>query len=378
MAGFQIRRQGFKTAGALFIAVIDDMLANGFTYGGTGSYTKPAGPTAEKFSVTLEAGPDVDPLNPLVAGSTPNQPWRVNFSVYDNATAGICVCPANMLPDGSTPPIIVNDNNPGLETTTPGGVAGVVGERYTKMGEVASSADRWKFPSNDLIRPSKYTTQGFINRSARVWVGINPDPTSAGAPVAPTDPTKDLSSNYPMSYQLSITPRGFFLSVWEGASADVSGNYFSWVLVQRPVDRDTGATIIAGKAPVFCVSAVGNKINRFVVREADVTKPTWGVSAVSDQPDAAAIINDKVQVAVSEDNQYVVSFPSRLNTPRYAYTYELDMIGYTSATVVSQNTEIPLTLYSESTPRNYAAVHSNMENSNGMRIVALVKGGGIS
>jgi hypothetical protein len=376
MAGFQIRRQGFKTAGALFLSVIDDMMANGFTYGGTGDYTKPAGPTAEKYSVTLEAGESVDPLN--AAAVSVKQPWRINFTVYDNATAGICVAPANLLPDGTTPPYIVNENNPGLEVTTPGGVIGVVGDRYTKMGEAVNSVDRWKFASNDLIRPAKFATQGFINRASRVWVGVNTDPTSGAAPVAPTDPTKDLSANYPMSYQLSITGRGIFLSVWEGAIADVSGNYFSWVLVQRPVDRDTGATIITGKAPVFCVSSVGNKIQRFVVREADVTKPTWAVSAVSDQPDAAAIINDKVQVAVSEDNQYVVSFPSRLNTPRYAYTYELDMIGYTSATVVSQNTEIPLTLYSESTPRNYAAVHSNMENSNGMRIVALVKGGGIS
>lgn len=376
MAGFQIRRQGFKTAGALFISVIDDLLANGFTYGGTGDYTKPAGPTAEKFSVTLEAGPNVDPLN--AAAITDKQPWRINFAVYDNATAGIVVAPANLLPDGSTPPYVVNDNNPSLETTTIGGLLGVIGERYSKMGEPISSPDRWKFASVDVVRPSKFLTQGFINRAARVWVGINPDPTTTAALAQPTDPTKDLSANYPMSYQLSITGRGIFLSVWEGAASDTSGNYYSWMLVQRPVDRDTGATIITGKAPVFCVSSVGNKINRFVVRESDVTKPTWPVSAVTDQPDAAAIINDKIQVAVSEDNQYVVSFPSRLNTPRYAYTYELDMIGYTSATVVSQNTEIPLTLYNESTPRNYAAVHSNMENSNGMRIVALVKGGGIS
>lgn len=375
MAGFQIRRQGFKTAGALFLSVIDDMLANGFTYGGTGDYTKPAGPTAEKYSVTLEAGPNVDPLN--AAAVTDKQPWRINFSIYDNATAGVCVCPANLLPDGTTPPYVVNENNPSDDPTTLGGLIGIVGDRYTVAGEVATSVDRWKFASNDKVRPSKYATQGFVNRSTRVWVGANP---ALDSPITaqPTDPTKDLSANYPMSYQLSITGRGIFLSVWEGAMSDVSGNYFSWLLVQRPVDRDTGATIITGKAPVFCVSSVGNKVQRFVVRESDVTKPTWPVSAVSDQPDAAAIINDKIQVAVSEDNQYVVSFPSRLNTPRYAYTYELDMIGYTSATVVSQNTEIPLTLYSESTPRNYAAVHSNMENSNGMRIVALVKGGGIS
>lgn len=379
MAGFQIRRQGFKTVGAVMASVVDDLIANGFTFGGTGSYTKPAGPTAEKFSVTLEAGPTVDPLNPLVPGATPNQPWRLNISVYDNATAGIVVAPANLLPDGGlTLPFVTNENNPGLESVTYGGVVGVVGDRYTKMGEPANSVDRFKFSTMDSIRPSKYPTQGFINRGTRVWVGVNPDPTAAGVMLPPTDPTKDLSANYPMSYFLSITARGVFLSVWEGASSDTDGNYYSWVLIQRPVDRDTGATIVNGKAPVFCVAAVGNSISRFVVRESDVTKPTWPTSAVADTADSAAIINDKIQVAVSEDNQYVVSFPSRLNTPRYAYTYELDMIGYTSATVVSQNTEVPLTLYGEPQPRNYVAVHSNQSNSNGMRIVALVKGGGIS
>lgn len=379
MAGFQIRRQGFKTAGAVMLSVIDDLLANGFTFGGTGSYSKPVGAAAEKFSVTLEAGPTVDPLNPLVPGATPNQPWRLNFSVYDNATAGIVAAPANLLPDGGlTLPFVTNEVNPSLEAISYGGVVGVVGDRYTKTGEVPASVDRYKFTTVETIRPSKYPTQGFINRALRVWVGTNPDPSTPGTPIVPTDATKDLSANYPMSYFLAITARGVFLSVWEGAASDTNGDYYSWMLVQRPVDRDTGATIVAGKAPVFCVAAVGNAITRFVVREIDVTKPTWPVSAVTDTADAAAIINDKVQVAVSEDNQYVVSFPSRLNTPRYAYTYELDMIGYTSATVVSQNTEVPLTLYAEPQPRNYVAVHSNQANSNGMRIVALVKGGGIS
>lgn len=377
MAGFQVRRHGFKTAGAVMLSVIDDMLANGFTFAGTGAYSRPLGPNVENFSTTLEAGPLVDPLNPLVPGATPNQPWRMNFTVYDNATAGIVVGPDTQLPNGGGIPTISNEkaNN---ETTTFGGYIGTVGKRYTKMGETETSVESFKFAMPADIRPSKYTTQGFINRAMRVWIGVSNDPTAATKLVVPTDPTKDLSGAYPLSYYLAITPRGVFLSVWEGASSDSDGDYYSWVCVQRPVDRDTGATIVAGKAPVFCVSSVGNEITRFVVREADILRATFPVSAVKDDLDSAAIINDKVQVAVSEDNQYVVSFPSRLNTSRYAYTYELDMIGYTAATVVSQNTEVPLTLYSEPTPRNYVAIHSNMKNSNGMRIVALTKGGGIS
>ena len=377
MAGFQVRRHGFKSAGTLMVAVIDDMLANGFTFAGTGAYVKPVGASVEKFSTTLEAGPTVDPLNPLVPGATPNQAWRINFTVYDNATAGIVVGPDTQLPNGGGLPVIINELIKN-ETTTYGGYVGTVGQRYTRMGETLTANERFWFTTLNDIRPSRWPTQGFINRSGRTWVGFNNDPGTPSAPIPPVDPTKDLGSAYPLSYYLAITNRGVFLSVWEGGASDADGNYFSWMCVQRPVDRDTGATIVAGKAPVFCVSSVGNDITRFVVRESDILRATFPVSAVVDTIDNAAIINDKVQVAVSEDNQYVVSFPSRLNTSRYAYTYELDMIGYTAATVVSQNTEIPLTLYNEGTPRNYVALHANQKNSNGMRIVALVKGGGIT
>mgnify|MGYP007031053028 FL=1 len=180
-----------------------------------------------------------------------------------------------------------------------------------------------------------------------------------------------------MSYHLIVTDRGIFLAVWEGAISDANGKDFSWLLVQRPVDRDSGETIVDGKAPVFCVNSVGNIIRRFVVREQDRTDVSASVIATVDSADASAIINSKKQVGVSEDNTYVVNFPSRLNTPRYAYTYELDMIGYTSASVVSNDTEIPVKLYGEDDARTYFGMFANQLHNNGMRIVALQTGGGV-
>ena len=450
MAGFKIRRHGFATAGALVASVIDDMVANGFRYVGVAPYTKPVGAALDKFSFTFEATEAVDPLNATALAADKKQPWRINFSVYDNATAGIVVGAAQALPDDNSLSYALRKGSDGLNYYD--SPIGVVGAKYTKIAstiempaesfalceqwdegkQIASTAlspdhpdygkqvpsgygttaAKYTFNSATMAAKETYQTycikkpiafthtnvtdfstiapefqfpeQGFINRSHRVWQGVNADfdRSKIGAkpakPAQPTDPTKDLSASYPMSYYLAITPRGMFLSVWEGGPSDVNGMYYSWVLVQRPVDRDTGAVITTGKAPLFCVNSVGNKINRFVVREADVIRALDPVDACIDTADNAAIINDKVQVAVSEDNQYVVSFPSRLNTPRYAYTYELDMIGYTAATVVQQNTEIPLTLYNEPTPRKYISMHSNIENGNGMRIVALLEGGGIT
>lgn len=392
MAGFQVRRHGFKTAGAVTLAVIDDMLANGFTFCGTGAYVKPIGPSVEKFATTLEAGPTVDPLNPLPQGGAANQAWRINFTVHDNATLGIVAGPDTQLPNGGAIPLFLGSNQAGSSSSSTTstkimGANGVVGAPYSPLEPAKGSSviANAFFADAAVVRPHyKNHNEGFINRCTRVWLDVELAKSASSnipaevTPVQPTQPALDLSPSFPFSYYLAITPRGMFLSIWEGVTSDTEGDFFSWLVIQRPVDRDTGATIVAGKAPVFCVSSVGNEINRFVVRESDILRASDPVSAVKDGLDTAAIINDKIQVAVSEDNQYVVSFPSRLNTSRYAYTYELDMIGYTAATVVSQNTEVPLTLYNEGTPRNYVAVHANMKNSNGMRIVALTKGGGIT
>lgn len=384
--GIAIRKEGFTTAGKVTLAVINDMIANGFKaifpVDVGGAFLPPTGPNAENFTVTLEAGPNVDPLNPLVPGATPNQPWRVNFRVTDNATMGIVVGSPIALPsDGSLP--YTTDLITETTTTTVRivGSRGIVGEDYTPY-KVNSLSNKPYFPDADKFQPHwKNQTEGFINRRTKVWV----DAVTQGSgvietpPVYPTDPTKDVSATYPMSYYLAITPRGFFLSIWQGASTNVAGTDFSWVLVQRPVKRDTGEVVIDGKAPVFCVSSVGNQINRFVVREADLVDASIISSAVIDTKDYTAIINDKKQIGVSENNQYIVNYPSRLNTPRYAYTYELDMIGYTSATVVAGTTEVPQTLYGEpGDPRKYIGMHANQLNNNGMRIVALLSGGGIA
>lgn len=384
--GIAIRKEGFATSGKVTLAVIDDMLANGFKaifpVDGSGVYVKPTGATAEKFNVTLEAGPDVDPLNPLVpAVGKPNQPWRVAFAVTDNATMGMFVGSSAALKDDGTLPYTTDTVTEVNQTSVRlVGARGVVGDDYTPY-KTAVSSDKPYFSSPALFQPHwKNKTEGFINRRTKVWVDaiVNTQSTTEAPPIFPTDPTKDVSSTYPMSYYLAITPRGFFLSIWQGAGTNVSGTDFSWVLVQRPVHRDTGAVVIEGKAPVFCVSAVGNQINRFVVRESDLVDASLISLATIDSKDITAIINDKKQIGVSENNQYIVNYPSRLNTPRYAYTYELDMIGYASATVVGGTTEVPQTLYGEATPRQYIGMHANTPNNNGMRIVALLSGGGIA
>ena len=273
------------------------------------------------------------------------------------------------------------------------------------------------------------------------------------------------SAVYPLTYALTVSDHGIFLAIWDQAFDERQDekNYLSpalrWILIQRPVDNKTGATITSGKAPVFCLYTVlgsgtvisdetfqgcltepqakevkknvkgasvvyvnvreseypnksfkpvltvnenyypGNNnhfiVNpvtwvgdpdsayywpvfhkatksvqihhKFVVCEADVHRPSLIVPADQNTEDSNSVLNSTRQVATSEDNKYVITIPKGLNTTRYAYTYELDMIGYTSADVIGEGTEVDLPLYESS--YRFRALAANRQRNTGMRIL---------
>lgn len=326
---FTVRRSGFTTAGEVAVSLLKDMTENGFNVIFPQSWTPPA-EIPDTLTVVLEAGPDVDPLN--ATDVQEKQPWRIRLQVFDAHTLGVSVgTPMTQKELGVDSWNVVSAQ---LQ-----GPLGVVGAQYT------TADGTFKKPN------AANATEGFLNRRTRVMVSAT-----------------DMSASYPMSYFMTITDRGIFFTVWEDVLG-VSSTVFSWICVQRPVERRTGEVIVNGKAPVFCVNSVGNAISRFVVREADVMRPSPAVDATVDSDGYNAIINKEEQVAISEQNRYIVNFPSRLNTPRYSYTYELDMIGYTGADVVSENNDIPVEVYGEE--RIYTSTHSNGPNNTKMRLVAL-------
>ena len=346
VSGFYVRRSGYTHVGELMLAVINDLSTNGFTVRFPAAWVPPVDPAGRaKFKVTLEASETVDPLNATALQN--KQPWRIQVEVFDKHTAGFTVGSQQSLrTDGSA-----SYGTQGTTTKTLKGPLGAVGGYYTK-----NPADLATF-APDPTKPA----EGFINRTSRVVLNA-----------------LDLSDSFPMTYSLSITPRGVSLCIWEDYVSDSGATAVSWVVIQRPVNRENGEIVITGKAPVFCVYSTNGTINRFIVREQDVLRPSDSVDATKDTDYNNAFLNALEQVAISEGNKYVVSFMSRLNTTRYAYTHELDMVGYTSADVVSENTEIPLTVYGEATPRKYVSLLANGANNTGMRIVTLKEGGGIS
>jgi hypothetical protein len=384
MSGFVVQRTGFVLVPDLISSIITDLTANGFTLEyPTTAIVKPA-PNA--FKATLEATATVDPL-------ADTQKWRIHFDVIDQFQAKMYVAAATQLPDdGSTSKLE-------LITGTQQESAGVIGSdlKYpykldaTTLIVPTSNYMTGDTPTAASVAKEKRINNAdsqFIDRSIRI-----PDVTTA--------------QSYPMSYYLSITPRGFVLTVWEEAQ-DSTGQRFSWVCVQRPVDRNTGAVLAdpATKCPLFCVYGLKDMyipaaiytpqsdgaarqqvmfperwesgVKKFVVREIDIEKPTLPVPATYDSPDSNGIINGSEQVAITEDDKYVILFPNRLNTPRYAYAHELDLISYTSADVISQWSDVPLTVYGEAQPRKYKAMLANGGNNTKMRYLQLTSGGGIS
>ena len=383
MTGFVIERTGFVLVPDLIASIIKDMTANGFSL--KFPTTVLAAPAPSAFKATLEATVSVDPL-------AATQKWRVHFEVIDQFQAKMYVAAATQLPD--------DGSISKLELIT-GSVqesAGVIGsdlpypyklDETTLVVPTANFLTGVKATAESVAREKRVNNADsqFIDRSIRI-----PDVATA--------------QSYPMSYSLTISPRGFVLTVWEEAQ-DSTGQRFSWVCVQRPVDRNTGEVFVdpASKCPLFCVYSLkdlyipaalhfpgtGNTnpqvmvpeqwesgIKKFVVREIDIEKPTPAVPATYDSPDSNAIINGAEQVAITEEDKYIILFPNRLNTPRYAYSQELDLISFTSADVISQWSDVALTVYGEAAPRKYRAMLANGGNNTKMRYLQLVQGGGIS
>lgn len=205
---------------------------------------------------------------------------------------------------------------------------------------------------------------------------------------------------YPMSFLISISDHGVFIAVWDegfdeyqNESAIISPA-FRWILVQRPVDHLDGSVYLNGQAPVFCVytkheltyvpclsgepqttliindqsfkQARAQKHYKFTVREADIYRPSLTRPADENREDSAAILNSCHQVSISEDNRYVITIPKGLNSTRYAYTQELDMMAFTSSDVLGQGSELELDVYG--TKYTYMALVANRVKNTGMRV----------
>jgi len=360
MAGFTVENNnggvGFSDLQELANAILTDMTTNGFTL------ENPTSLLSTTYSATMNASVTVDPL-------AATQPWTIRMEA-DTTTMKLFVATPLQL------------DNLGNTLTDP--------ERTNhKVGEVSHGVENDFAPEIQSTGPFDFIPAGKVGPAT------------------------------PFSYRMSITDRGFVLVVWQQSDSDVRD--YSWICIQRPVNNTSGAVLTTGKAPVFCVfrnmgesehfipshpfseinwkrplpgtvastatvAVLDNEPFRFTVRESDVFRPSLPRSAVQHFPDSAAIMNSNQQISITENNQYVVTYPSGINTARYAYTEELDMIAYTSADVIAQWSDAEITVYGEVPVRKYKAMMNNIAGRDpgiqpivwGMRLLVLIENGGIT
>jgi len=331
---------------------------------------KKTGPTSAnvKLSESITFSQAGEQLN-FVFGEP--QPWRICFEVLKNS---------NNPASGSQAMNVYAATS--IQLTDTGNIANIwnitgtsIVDRAGMMGSQPTGTDGAANPNNP--------DEGFINREKRT--AKNPEV-------------------YPLNYQLTLTDRGMFFGLWEGSWSVIQKSktrsttdkdaYFNWFVIQRPVNRYTGAPLTVGRCPVFCINSVGYKYWKFVVREEDILHPQQGdpdnkrefitnagaliqqntpyrVPADAHTQDSYAVLNTTNQIALTEDSKYLISFVYNLTSPRFRYSEEIDMIGQTSADVCMAGNDLSITAYNESGPRIYRALPSNNPYNTGLRVVAL-------
>jgi len=327
-------------------ALMEDLGADG---GMTLLY--PTGGIMSSTNVAVyESNMDMDPL------ADRGEKWRVRIETDGSALAGKGYIRINM----------------GTEHQIPSDGGGVTAESENKTSGNLAGPKGDYFDGGSSARENVFLSEEYF---------YSEDGTDQGAS--------------PLSYRMSVSNHGIAFCAWRNAY-DNAGDKFAWFVVQRPVDPTDGTILSDYYAPVFCVYSVGGGgptvstskyspgiiidpegIQRFVVRETDVHAPTKSASAIVPQRDINPIINPAEQVSISVDNKYIITFPSGLNTQRRAYKHELDMLAYTSADVISQDSDVNVTVFGESEPRTYKAMQANGEYNTGMRILLLIQGAGI-
>jgi hypothetical protein len=253
---------------------------------------------------------------------------------------------------------------------------------------VANTAPHPALPSTKYQSPAAWdgpdvtdAGQLFINRYV-----------TAGTPTTFGGFAADSSYSQSISYQITITDHGLFIGCW-GPDPEENGKGFSWLVVQRPVDKKTGIVrginsatglpytgtetdedgnlLPVGKRPLFCVNSVNGNFWKFTVREHDNSVPGNRKDATTNSADSGAVINPYQQQSLTENGEYVITFLNNLNSSRFKYGDEMDMLGTVSSDVVGGGSQIDVSVYSEAGKRSYRALWSSGSYGTKMRIMVV-------
>lgn len=372
-----IHRRGLTTTSSILQTLYEDLTGNGFdtVLPETGSYTPGEGNT--KFIVESTAA-----VNPVNA----RQPYRI---MVERGGVGGKGPDLDILKVVIANPQQITDLGGVTSRPTPSDpslpdnvymqqVMGHLGTQYLPTSfpatySTGSSTDPMTIPSAATM-PRKDSV--FLTRGIEDITSTRAGSSGSTYNVRSTHQSYVENTGIPYSYVLSISDHGVAFFLWEDTTEP--SPVFSMFCVQTPVNKDNGQPLLDLKSPIFCLYNCNNSgYKKFVVSEEDVAAPTVSVPAGQDTLNSAAILNEEEQVSVKINSRYLITFPNRVNTERYAYAEELDMIAYASADVIGEDTLIPITVYGEQVPRKYRSMKATGPNNTKMRLLLLQEGGGI-
>lgn len=378
-----IVKSGFTSNLKMWKSILQDLVDNGFKLVSVNGTIASTIPSTDLASFVVEATNTIDPLAGTGAGQ---QRWRLAMKGTEKRTQLFCAAPEQISDTGTISKIgAIN-----VGSTTINEYAGQIGGRSTSSQFNPSSGD------NEVY----FWHRGVINTgNTTYYAGTMAYPPSATQPTGQTSSDSLVFADpeaTPFTYHIALSDHGVAIHIQvEGRDSD--GCRGAWLVIQRAINSD-GTVVVDGKAPLFCMFSVNGggsmnnndevrpvtnspgsyQIMRFTVREADVNAPTVPAPAHVHSADSSAVINPYQMVPFSEDNHFDFRLPAGFNTQRYSYPYEMDMVGYASADVISNGTLIDVQVYNEkeddgqtAKKRTYKALTANSPNNTGMRIFLL-------
>lgn len=373
-------RTGLTNVQSMVSQLVTDLKASGFellkafsaTTDGSPVFANSTAPNHTNSTSYYVLAP-TDEVDPLAVEATDvshpeysrRQPWRIVIHAFDGSGSDeqdplknrdfirIWVCTPTQIIEDLSGEIRVAEYGPGRESgfLAKDNIAGVTTAGVTK--------------------PHAFFARKSTQVESSVW--------SCWSPLAD-------QQAIPLSYALSISDHGIAFSMW-AENFDSAGDCFNWFVVQRLV-KDDGSVLLTDKSPLICVfsqngggsadanTVVPDGIMYFAVSEEDINAPTIPLSAVALTPDSFPFINPIQQVGVMPNRNYIMHFPKGINTQRHYFPYQLDMIGYASADVLSHKSVQSITMFGQ--PRQYRALNANSLNNKGMRVLLMVQGSGIN
>lgn len=378
-----IVKSGFTSNLKMWKSILQDLVDNGFKLVSVNGTIASSIPSTDLASFVIEATSTIDPISGTGAGQ---QRWRLAMKGTEKRTQLFCAAPEQISDTGTISKIGAIT----LGSSTVSEYAGQIGGRSTNSQLNPASGD------NEVY----FWHRGIVNQGNTTYYGgTMAYPPATTQPTAQTSPDSLVFADpeaTPFTYHIALSDHGVAIHIQvEGRDSD--GCRGAWLVVQRAINSD-GTVVVDGKAPLFCMFSVNGggsmnnndevrpvpnspgsyQIMRFTVREADVNAPTVPAPAHIHSADSSAVLNPYQMVPFSEDNHFDFRLPAGFNTQRYSYPYEMDMVGYASADVISNGTLIDVQVYNEkeddgSTPkkRTYKALTANSPNNTGMRIFLL-------